>query len=421
MATQTTGGGTTVSFGNTPQAVDDTFNFLATNVGILSIGVLANDLGGNAKVLWSVDNATSANANTSPTANYAPADLLKQDTTYATAAQGDAQSTDTSKLGAKIWINANGTIGYDSTSLAAQLQALGANDTLTDTFTYAIRLGNGTLSWATATVIFAGVNDAATIAGASTGAVIEAGGVNNGNAGSPNASGTLAVQDVDNGQAVFQTVATASLAGTYGNFTFNSNTGAWTYVLDNTKSATQGLIANQVVHDTLTVKSADGTASQVIDVTVTGSNDNATITGTATGAVTEAGGVNNGNAGSPNASGTLAVQDVDNGQAVFQTVATASLAGTYGNFTFNSNTGAWTYVLDNTKSATQGLIANQVVHDTLTVKSADGTASQVIDVTVTGSNDNATITGTATGAVTEAGGVNNGNAGSPNASGTLAV
>ncbi|MBR0710626.1 VCBS domain-containing protein, partial [Bradyrhizobium liaoningense] len=203
MATQTTGGGTTISFGNTPQAVDDTFTFSATNVGILSISVLANDLGGNAKVLWSVDNATSANANTSPTANYAPADLLTQDTAYASAALGDAQSTDTSKLGARIWINANGSVGYDSTSLSAQLQALGASDTLTDSFTYAIRLGNGTLSWATAKIVFTGVNDAATVTGTSAGTVIEAGGVDNGNAGSPNASGTLTVNDVDSGQAVF--------------------------------------------------------------------------------------------------------------------------------------------------------------------------------------------------------------------------
>ncbi|MBR0712318.1 beta strand repeat-containing protein, partial [Bradyrhizobium liaoningense] len=244
----------------------------------------------------------------------------------------------------------------------------------------------------------------------------------NGNAGSPNASGTLTVNDVDSGQAVFQTVAPAALAGTYGNFTFNNNTGAWTYALDNTKSTTQELIANQVVHDTLTVKSADGTATQVIDVTVTGSNDNATITGTATGAVTEAGGVNNGNAGSPNASGMLTANDVDSGQAVFQAVAPAALAGTYGNFTFNSNTGAWTYVLDNTKSTTQELIANQVVHDTLTVKSADGTATQVIDVTVTGSNDSpVVVVGGNNGSVTEAGNQDDGTvvAGTASATGTL--
>src|SRR6185369_7234025 len=191
------------------------------------------------------------------------------------------------------------------------------------------------------------------------------------------------------------------LNGTYGSFTFNASTGAWTYALDNTRIATQALTAGQVVHDTLTVSSGDGTASQIIDVTVNGSNDNATIGGTATGSVTEAGGVNNGTAGSPNASGTLTITDVDAGQAVFATPA--SLNGTYGTFTFNTATGAWTYALDNTRAATQSLTAGQTVHDTLTVSSTDGTASQLIDVTVTGANDNAAISGTATGTVTEAG------------------
>src|SRR6185369_13217243 len=209
------------------------------------------------------------------------------------------------------------------------------------------------------------------------------------------------------------------LNGTYGSFTFNASTGAWTYALDNTRVATQALTAGQVAHDTLTVSSSDGTASQIIDVTVNGSNDNAAIGGTTTGSVTEAGGVNNGTAGSPNASGTLTVTDVDAGQAVF--AAPASLNGTYGTFTFNTTTGAWTYALDNTRVATQALTAGQVVHDTLSVASTDSTASQIIDVTVNGSNDNATIGGTATGSVTEAGGVNNGTAGSPSASGTLTV
>ncbi len=72
---------------------------------------------------------------------------------------------------------------------------------------------------------------------------------------------------------------------------------------------------------------------------------------------------------------------------MFQAVAPAALAGTYGNFTFSSNTGAWTYVLDNTKTATQALTQGQTQHDQLTVTSSDATATQLIDVTVTGAND----------------------------------
>jgi VCBS repeat-containing protein len=225
------------------------------------------------------------------------------------------------------------------------------------------------------------VNDTAIIGGTATGTVTEAGGLNNATLGTPSASGTLTVTDVDSGQAGFQ--IPNNLSGTYGTFTFNAATGAWTYALDNTRAATQTLKAGDAVLDTLTVTSTDGT-QKVIEVTVNGSNDTAVIGGTATGTVTEAGGLNNATVGTPSASGTLTVTDVDSGQAGFQ--IPNSLAGTYGTFTFNAATGAWTYALDNTRAATQALKAGDAVLDTLTVTSTDGT-QKVIDVTVNGSND----------------------------------
>src|SRR5438132_201462 len=185
------------------------------------------------------------------------------------------------------------------------------------------------------------------------------------------------------------------------------------YKPDNTSAATQALTEGQVVHDTLTVTSTDGTASQLIDVTVTGANDSAAISGTATADVVEAGAAG---AGTPTASGTLSINDVEAGDAVVQTPA--GLNGTYGTFAFNAGTGAWGYTLDNARAATQLLTEGQVVHDTLTVTSADGTASQLIDVTVTGANDSAAISGTATADVIEAGAAG---AGTPTASGTLSI
>ena len=53
----------------------------------------------------------------------------------------------------------------------------------------------------------------------------------------------------------------------------------------------------------------------------------------------------------------------------------------------------WGYKLDNTKPAVQALKATDVVHDTLVVKSVDGTATQTIDVTINGTNDAAIIAG----------------------------
>ncbi|BEU99722.1 VCBS domain-containing protein [Novosphingobium olei] len=286
----------------------------------------------------------------------------------------------------------------DPTNAAFQHLAAGATDTVT--VNYGVSDGTTTTPSSLSFKV-TGVNDAATItvdsAVTNDRAVTEAGVA----AGDANASGKLLVTDVDDGQAAFQTPA--SLAGTYGTYTFNATTGSWTYTLDNTKAATQALTASQTVQDHLTVVSADGTATHDIAVTVTGANDAATITVDATvandRAVTEAGGLANATAGDASAAGKLLVTDPDSGQAAFQTPA--SLAGTYGTYTFNATTGSWTYTLDNTKAATQALTASQTVQDHLTVVSADGTASHDIAVTVTGANDTATFGGTSTGSVTE--------------------
>ena len=58
----------------------------------------------------------------------------------------------------------------------------------------------------------------------------------------------------------------------------------------------QALNVGQTLTDTFTVTTVDGTA-QLVTITINGANDAAVITGTATGAVTEAGGVANGIAG----------------------------------------------------------------------------------------------------------------------------
>lgn len=141
--------GSKTSFGNTPQAVDDTLTVTQTgltedSLKTVFLDVMANDKGGNAKSLYSLDNSTSAGGSN-------PSDLLVQDTARTEAASGDA-----SLNGARIWITSDGKVGYDASTLSAsfkaQLNALSAGQFLNDTFTYAIQLGNGALSWATASV-----------------------------------------------------------------------------------------------------------------------------------------------------------------------------------------------------------------------------------------------------------------------------
>ena len=80
MATSTSGG-STASFSNTPQAKDD--NFLSSQTlltedssVVVYFDVMANDLGGNAKSLWSVDDGTNSSGAMS---GYIAADLLTAD------------------------------------------------------------------------------------------------------------------------------------------------------------------------------------------------------------------------------------------------------------------------------------------------------------------------------------------------------
>jgi len=194
--------GTTTSFNNTPQAADDVFTSATTGLTedslfITYLAVMANDLGGAAKTLYSLDDGTNSIGIISPT------DLLTQD-----IVRTEALSTDRSAHGARIWITADGKVGYDaatlSTTFQTELQHLSGGQFLTDTFTYAIRLGNGTLSWATATVQIMGVNDAPVVTNAVTANALEDG-------SSVTVNALANASDVDTGAALSVVNVPASL------------------------------------------------------------------------------------------------------------------------------------------------------------------------------------------------------------------
>ncbi|UPK25389.1 VCBS domain-containing protein [Bradyrhizobium sp. 195] len=388
MATQTTGGGSTVSFGNTPQANTDSFSFTEDASNILILNVLANDLGGAAKTLFSLDNGTSSSASTK---NYAPADLLVKDVAYSSDAAGMAATGDRSALGARIWIEADGTVHYDKGDINIQLQALAAGQTLTDTFTYAIQLGNGTLSWATVTLQFNGANDSVFITSSpQSGSVVEDANATPDLSDSQSAAGTISFNDADLSDTHSASFAAASSNTTsLGAFSLdpvneaaNSANGAvqWHYNLNN--AAAQYLAAGQTVTESFVVTINDGhgsTATQTVTVTITGTNDAATVS-------SEAKSVTEGNAASAlNTSGQLTIVDPDTGQA--HVVAQTNAHGTYGDFTIDAN-GAWSYTGN---GAHDELTAGQQVQDQFTVTSQDGTASGTVTVTITGSNDAATV------------------------------
>ncbi|AZD71835.1 T1SS secreted agglutinin RTX [Pseudomonas chlororaphis subsp. aurantiaca] len=417
--TTTTTGGTTTSFSNTPQAQDDIFTtgVIGTSsaaitedlLGIVYLDVMSNDLGGNAKTLWSLDNATSLSTATKV---YAPADLLVQDTSRI-----EATSSDTSFNGAKIWITSDGKVGYDaatlSTAFKAQLQALAAGTSLTDSFTYAIRLGNGTLSWATAQVQFAGANDSVTMSlGAQAGTVTEDAATTASPTDPHSATGTIAFNDVDLSDThTASFVAAPGNATALGNFALASvieaanaanGTVNWTYTLNN--AAAQSLAQGQTASETYVVTVSDGHGSsttQNVTITITGTNDQVQITsGVQTGDAKE-------DSGDYAASGNITFTDADLIDTHSVTV-TPGASGYLGSFTtdpLNDSTGTgsgslgWHFAVDN--AALQFLGEGQIVTQTYNVAIGDG-AVQTVTITITGTNDRPTLTiADTTGAMSE--------------------
>ncbi|WP_223547101.1 VCBS domain-containing protein [Pseudomonas sp. A-B-19] len=415
-STTTTSGGTITSFSNTPQGKDDLFTTTENLLGVVYWDVMSNDLGGNAKTLWSLDNADSLSTVTKV---YAPADLLTQDT-----ARAEATSADTSENGAKIWITSDGKVGYDAATFSdafkAQLQALATGELLTDSFTYAIRLGNGTLSWATATVQFSGVNDGMTISmAAQAGTVTEDADTTASMTDSLTASGTIVFNDVDLSDTHMATFAPAAGNATHlGTFVLspvseaaNAANGSvqWTYNLSNV--AAQYLAQGQTVTETYLVTVSDGHGSSVtqnVTITITGTNDAPTVTAAEieSGALTED--------GTTVASGSFAFGDVDlaDHAHVASVSAPAGALGTLVASVSDESTGDaagsvdWTYTLNN--SATQYLAEGQTKTEVFTVTLTDDFGAAVtksVTITLTGSNDAPTVTAAEveSGALTEDG------------------
>lgn len=137
----------------------------------------------------------------------------------------------------------------------------------TDVFTYTARDQAGREADATLTVTVTGVNDPASIAGVTTGTVVEE------DTERQQASGLLTVTDPDAGEDRFAAPDPATLAGDFGRFAFDPETGAWTYTLANHGGAVRALPAGAEVADSLTVVSLDGTASETITVTIRGTGE----------------------------------------------------------------------------------------------------------------------------------------------------
>ncbi len=348
------------SLENTPQADDDFYAAASTGLtedstGIVWFDVMVNDQGGSGKALFSLDNSVSEG-------DGRPVDLATQD-----LARTEAASTDTSLGGATIWIGADGQVGYDASTLSAafraELQQLNPGQYLTDQFTYAIRLGDGTISWATATVQFAGVNDAPVVSGPVSGNAVEDGSTVSldalANASDPDAGATLSVVNVP---------GTLPAGVSYG-------TSTHLFSLDPTGAAYQHLAVGHSTTVTINYGVSDGIATTAASVSfvVAGTND----------APVAAADTNSGNEDTT-ITGTVAGNDsdVDDGATLSYALnaAVAGLTlGADGSYSFDAGNAAYQHLA-------QGDTANVVANYTVT-DDHGATGTSTLTVALAGTND----------------------------------
>ncbi|MDC5819194.1 VCBS domain-containing protein [Vibrio europaeus] len=241
-----------------------------------------------------------------------------------------------------------------------------------------------------------GQQDTPSISGDLTGVVTEDHNIDS--QGLLHANGKIDVIDPDQGES---SVKPNVIPGNYGVLTIDAD-GHWQYQVNNSLSNVQALTGATSLHESFTIYTKDGTP-QTIDMTIGGNDDNAVITGVDAGSVIED--------LTTQVQGQLAVADPDLGEDHFQASQVNSHLGT---FTIAKD-GSWTYVLDNTNPTVQALGKGSTATDTIAVHSADGTPHQ-ITVTINGTNDRPTISGTSSGAIIEQG-LNT--AGKPDATGSL--
>ena len=290
--------------------------------------------------------------------------------------------TDIAGTYGKFSIDANGNWKYELNNSDPKVQALGAGEKLTETFT--VTTADGTTG--TVTITVNGTNDKPTIGG-------------HGRCQGRRHAGSVGPADQDRRGRQRQThlVGQRQRQGPVRHL-LGRHQRKWTYKLDNDSAQVQALKEGQKVTDTITVTVDDGhggTATQVVTVTITGTNDAAVITpskpGDDAGSVTEDDKLTTG--------GKLDVTDKDAGEASFK--PQTDFKGDHGKFSIDAN-GNWKYELDNADPKVQALGVGEKLVETFEVVTADGTKGTVT-VTINGTNDAPTIGGVAAGAVKEDG------------------
>lgn len=323
-----------------------------------------------------------------------------------------------------LTLKADGTYTYVLDNSKPAVQALGASQSHTETFTVTTTDAHGAHDTQTITVVIHGSNDNPVIGSSSTTSVsVEEAGVqgshnsalpNAAYAGTPSATGLIVATDVDDDDKGALKFSVANGQGTYGTLTIDETTGQYTYILDNTKA--DSLNEGQEVTETFTVTVNDahgGSASQEITVNITGANDKPTLSlsapsastlredsgaYTSTGAFTVVdhdvdGAFKGSTDGAANQTYSIAPGSGTTGTAVVSTTGVVTYTTDYGSLTVNPD-GTYAYTLNNASNKVQNLGATETHVETFNVTVTDLHGSydtQTVSFTIHGSNDQATI------------------------------
>jgi VCBS repeat-containing protein len=197
-------------------------------------------------------------------------------------------------------------------------------------------------------------------------------------------TGSVTVGDYDtmvtSGTLGSGTLKAGTYTGTYGSIIVDSNGANWRFEMsDAGAQLAKALDAGQNASDIIGVLTLAGDTINV-QITINGVEDGVEFTSGHTGTLTEG----NKRDSALTATGTVVVDDPDNGDSDAVTVTAASgLAGRFGTLDINAS-GAWTYTLDHSK--TQFLRTGETVIDRIYVALSDG-GEEAIEVTINGANE----------------------------------
>ena len=194
-------------------------------------------------------------------------------------------------------------------------------------------------------------------------------------------TGLLTISDADGADE--EAFVAEFIPGTYGQIGIQAD-GNYRY-RPSTDPVTQALRAGEIVTDTFTITSVDGTTVNVT-ISIEGINDPATFPGTAPVQISE-------DATAP-LTGQINVEDRDAGESE---IIPNQQVGRFGVFEIDA-AGLWNYTVDN--AAANRIPAGRELIDPFVITSLDGTEQDFV-VEVVGVNDAAVITGTNTGTINE--------------------